>query len=68
MGLIDLKRPAHDLRGETAKLAARMENRVKQARFQCEPRGLVEVKRFGAIQTYLRAPRGATVMERVGRP
>ena len=69
-GVLSLKRPAYDLWGETVNLAARMENsgetnriqiaettywRVKD-RFHCEPRGLVDVKGFGAIQTYLISP------------
>ena len=65
-GVLSLKRPAYDLWGETVNLASRMESssepgrihiaettywRVKD-RFICEPRGLVEVKGLGAIQTY----------------
>ncbi len=66
-GVLSLKRPAYDLWGETVNLAARMESsgepgrihiaettywRVKD-RFECEPRGVVEVRGFGPIQTYM---------------
>jgi class 3 adenylate cyclase len=66
-GVLSLKRPAYDLWGDTVNLAARMESsgepgkihiaettywRVKD-RFECEPRGVVEVKGFGPIQTYM---------------
>jgi adenylate cyclase len=65
-GVLGLKRPAYDLWGETVNLASRMERssepgrvqiaettywRVKD-KFVCEPRGLVDVKGVGAIQTY----------------
>ena len=65
-GVLSLKRPAYDLWGETVNLASRMEStsepgrvhiaettywRVKE-RYVCEPRGLVEVKGLGPIQTY----------------
>jgi len=65
-GVLGLKRPAYDLWGETVNLASRMERssepgrvqiaettywRVKD-KFVCEPRGLVDVKGVGTIQTY----------------
>jgi class 3 adenylate cyclase len=70
-GVLSLKRPAYDLWGETVNLASRMENtaepgsvqiaettywRVKD-RFMCVPRGLVDVKGFGQVQTYVIAGR-----------
>ena len=73
-GVLSLKRPAYDLWGETVNLASRMENsgeasriqiaettywRVKD-RFHCEPRGLVDVKGFGPIQTYIISPNAAS--------
>src|ERR1051326_4438266 len=65
-GMLSLKRPAYDLWGDTVNLAARMESTSEPGRvqiaettfwrvrdkFTCEPRGLVEVKGFGTIQTY----------------
>jgi len=66
-GVLSLKRPAYDLWGETVNLAARMESsgepgkihiaettywRVK-GHFECEPRGVLEVRGFGPIQTHM---------------
>lgn len=65
-GVLSLKRPAYDLWGETVNLASRLEStgepgriqiaettywRVKD-RFDCEPRGPIDVKGIGPVQTY----------------
>ena len=65
-GVLSLKRPAYDLWGETVNLASRLESssepgrvhiaettywRVKD-RFVCVPRGFIEMKGVGDIQTY----------------
>ena len=65
-GVLSLKRPAYDLWGETVNLASRMEStgepgriqiaektywRIKN-RFECEARGVVDVKGVGAVKTY----------------
>jgi class 3 adenylate cyclase len=70
-GVLSLKRPAYDLWGETVNLASRMENTTEPGKIQiaettywrvkdqfvCAPRGLVEVKGFGQVQTYVIAGR-----------
>jgi class 3 adenylate cyclase len=65
-GVLTLKRPAYDLWGETVNLASRLEGtsapgrihiaettywRVKQT-FNCEARGMIDVKGIGPIATY----------------
>ena len=65
-GVLSLNRPAYDLWGDTVNLAARMQTncepgrihisettywRVK-SRFECEPRGVIDIKGIGPLQTY----------------